>query len=95
MTERRVETGIEGLDEVLHGGFLPGASVLLEGPPGSGKTNLGLQFLYNGITRFDEPGILVSFEQYPEQIYRDALSLGMDFRLLQEQGNPGRGRGVV
>ena len=33
MTEDRLKTGIEGLDEVLEGGFIPGVSVLLEGPP--------------------------------------------------------------
>jgi len=86
MTDQRIKTGIEGLDEILQGGFLPAASVLLEGPPGSGKTNLGLQILYNGITRFDQPGVLFSFEQHPEQIYRDALGLGMDLRPLQQQG---------
>lgn len=86
MTEQRVKTGIKGLDEILGGGFLPAASVLLEGPPGSGKTNLGLQILYNGIAQDGESGILVSFEQSPEQIYRDALGLGMDLRPLREQG---------
>jgi predicted ATP-dependent serine protease len=44
--ENRVKTGIAGLDEILEGGFLPGSSVLLEGAPGTGKTNLGLQILY-------------------------------------------------
>ena len=79
VTRRRVKTGIEGLDQILEGGFLSGTNVLLEGPPGSGKTNLGLQLLYNGATLYDEPGLLISFEQHPEQIYQDALNFGMDF----------------
>lgn len=89
MMDHKVKTGIKGLDEILEGGFLSGCSVLLEGPPGSGKTNLGLQILYNGITRYDESGLLITFEQYPEQIYRDALSLGMDLKALQEQNRFG------
>jgi len=83
---QRVKTGIAGLDEVLGGGFLPGASVLLEGTPGAGKTNLGLQILHNGIQLYDEPGLLISFEQFPEHIYRDALNFGMDLKPFRDQG---------
>jgi len=84
--ENRVKTGIAGLDEILEGGFLPGSSILLEGAPGTGKTNLGLQILYQGMVQYGDPGILVSFEQSPEQIFRDARGFGMDLALLCEAG---------
>ena len=67
----RVKTGIPQLDGILHGGFLKGDSIMLGGPAGAGKTSLGLQFLVNGATKFGENGIFVTFEQLPDQLYRD------------------------
>lgn len=85
MLLERARTGIEGLDALLYGGFLEGDAILVEGAPGTGKTSLGMQFLYNGITRYDQPGCFITFEEFPQQIYRDALSFGWDFRALEEQ----------
>lgn len=82
----RVTTGIDGLDEILNGGVLRGNSVLVEGPPGSGKTTLGLQFIVHGITRCNENGIVFTFEQFPEQLYRDALVFGWDLKRMEEEG---------
>jgi KaiC/GvpD/RAD55 family RecA-like ATPase len=82
----RILTGVEGLDEIMRGGFVEGDSVLVAGSPGTGKTSLGMQFAYNGITKYDEPGFLITFEEFPQQIYRDALSFGWDFRRLEEEG---------
>jgi circadian clock protein KaiC len=42
---KKIPTGIEGLDDVLHGGLPPDRVYLVEGDPGTGKTTLGLQFL--------------------------------------------------
>jgi len=80
----RVKTGIVELDEMLRGGFMEGDSVLLAGSAGSGKTTLALQYLVNGITQFGEPGVYVTFEELPDQIYRDARNLGWDLRSLEE-----------
>ena len=46
----REATGITGLDEMLMGGFFPETANLVEGAPGTGKTTLGMQFIYHGIT---------------------------------------------
>ncbi len=86
MTEKRVRTGVPGLDEMLHGGFLPGSVVLVRGAPGTGKTSLGLQFLIHGATKENETGLLISFEEFPRSLYRDAASLGWDLRSLEEAG---------
>jgi len=80
----RVPTGIKGLDTILSGGFVEGAAVLLQGEPGTGKTTFGLQYLYTGIVQYDEPGLLVTFEEFPYSLYRDALSHGWDLRALEE-----------
>lgn len=82
---KRVKTGIPGLDELLMGGFLPQSANLVEGAPGTGKTTLGMQFIYHGIVAHDEPGLILTFEEFPEQYYRDASSFGWDFRQLERE----------
>jgi len=84
--QQRVKTGIEGLDEMLHGGFLPQTANLIEGATGTGKTTLGMQFIYNGITKYNEPGLIITFEEFPQQYYRDAATFGWDFKKLEQEG---------
>jgi circadian clock protein KaiC len=86
MSNDRVKTDIKGLDEMLHGGFLPQTANLVEGPPGTGKSTLGMQFIYNGIRYHNEPGLIVTFEEFPQQYYRDAEGFGWDFRQLEREG---------
>src|SRR5690348_12632137 len=73
----RVKTGIVELDEMLKGGFMPGDAVMLAGSAGTGKTTLALQYLVNGV-KLGEPGVYVTFEELPDQIYRDAKNFGWD-----------------
>jgi len=79
----RVKTGIVELDDMLRGGFMPGDAVMLAGSAGTGKTTLALQYLVNGV-KLGEPGIYVTFEELPDQIYRDAKNLGWDLRKMEE-----------
>lgn len=83
--QQRIETGIAGLDKMLAGGFLPGSANLLRGAPGTGKTLFALQFLIHGAAR-GEPGLLISFEEFPQSLQLDAQALGWDLRALQDQG---------
>lgn len=80
-----LKTCIEGLDRVLCGGFLYHNSILLKGAPGCGKTTLGMQIVYNGAVQCDEPGIIVLFEQFPQQLYRDVMSYGWEIDDLVKQ----------
>jgi circadian clock protein KaiC len=82
----QVKIGIKGLDEMLFGGFLPQTANLVEGAPGTGKTTIGMQFIYNGITQFDEPGLIITFEEFPQQYYHDAAAFGWDFEQLEKDG---------
>jgi len=84
-TTNRVKTGIAELDEMLSGGFLERDAVIVAGAEGTGKTTLGLQYVVNGATRYGENGIYVTFEELPDQIYRDAKSFGWDLRSLEDQ----------
>jgi circadian clock protein KaiC len=80
-----IRTGISGLDRILMGGIPRTNVILVEGTTGSGKTLLGTEFIYRGITEFNEPGIIVVFEVSPDKLVRDALTLGWDLAALQEQ----------
>ena len=71
-------TGIRGLDEITRGGLPKGRPTLVCGGPGSGKTLLALTFLVNGARHFDEPGVLLTFEENAEEIASDVASLGFD-----------------
>jgi circadian clock protein KaiC len=86
MGNERIKTGIKGLDEMLQGGFLPQTANLVEGPPGTGKSTFGMQFIYNGIHFHNEPGLILTFEEFPQQYYRDAESFGWSFRQLEREG---------
>src|SRR6266851_924954 len=81
----RQRTGIVELDSMLRGGFLERDAVMVAGAAGTGKTTLSLQHLVNGITKFGEPGIYLTFEQLPDQIYRDAENFGWDLRKLEAE----------
>ena len=82
----RVTTGIAGLDEMLGGGFLRETANLVEGAPGTGKTTLAMQFIYHGIMQANEPGLIITFEEFPQQYYHDAAAFGWDFIDLEKKG---------
>jgi circadian clock protein KaiC len=60
----KVPSGLCGLDEILHGGFPEGRTPLVSGGPGTGKTVLGLEFLYRS-AKAGQAGIFLSFEEMP------------------------------
>ena len=81
-----VKTGIKGLDEVLSGGIPRGNVILLAGTAGTGKTTIGVEFVYRGASQFNEPGVIVLFEVAPDKVMRDAALFGWDLRELERTG---------
>src|SRR2546430_11943070 len=81
-----VATGIAGLDDILSGGLLRGSVILVEGGAGTGKTTLGMGFIYRGVSEFGEPGLIVLFEVSPDKLIRDAALFGWDLPELERQG---------
>lgn len=73
-----VQTGIEGLDSILTGGIPRTATVLLSGNPGTGKSILGMQYVYNGVEQFDENGMYLSFEENEEDLRQAAEAIGLE-----------------
>jgi len=68
-------TGIDGLDDVLSGGFTPNRMYLIEGVPGSGKTTLALQFLFEGL-RNGESTLYVTLSETEDELRAVAASHG-------------------
>src|ERR1700680_3141864 len=83
--EGLIKTGIKGLDLILLGGIPRTNVILVQGVTGSGKTLLGMEFIYRGITQYGEPGLVVVFETSPDKLIRDAAGLGWDLDALQKQ----------
>jgi circadian clock protein KaiC len=81
-----VKTGIKGLDEILFGGIPRGNVILVAGTAGTGKTTLGVEFVYRGAHQFNEPGVIVLFEVAPDKLFRDAALFGWDLRELEQDG---------
>lgn len=83
---QKIRTMIEGLDDISHGGLPIGRTTLVSGTSGTGKTLMAVQFLYNGIIEFDEPGVFVTFEEAPSDIIMNAHSFGWDLQQLVDNG---------
>jgi circadian clock protein KaiC len=80
-----IRMGIAGLDDILQGGVPRGNVILVEGAAGTGKTLLGMEFIYRGVTQHNEPGIIVTFEVAPRKLIRDAAAFGWDHEALQQE----------
>src|ERR1043166_6222097 len=78
----RTSTGIEGLDEIMQGGFPKGRPALISGSAGCGKTLMAMQFLVKGILNENEPGVFMSFEETSKDLVQNVASLGFDLEDL-------------
>jgi circadian clock protein KaiC len=67
MPSAKIQTGIAGLDKLLHGGFVPGRPYIVSGPPGAGKTILSVQFLRDGLEG-GERCLFVALEEPPNEL---------------------------
>src|SRR6185503_12659826 len=81
----KARTGISGLDEITLGGIPKGRPTLICGGPGCGKTLFSVEFLVNGATRFNEPGVFITFEEKTEELTMNVASLGFDLDKLQKE----------
>jgi len=76
LSSGRTESGIAALDELLgHGGYWQGATTLIAGPSGIGKTLMGLHFLYRG-AQDGEDGVLATFQENVSQLARIVGAFG-------------------
>ncbi|MBN2330761.1 MAG: hypothetical protein JXC85_03005 [Candidatus Aenigmarchaeota archaeon] len=73
----RISTGIEKLDEITGGGFPSNSSILVKGPPGTGKTTICQQFLYSGLQK-SEKGYYITSDASPEDVMEKMSSFSWD-----------------
>jgi circadian clock protein KaiC len=82
---QKAATGIKGFDEISKGGLPRGRTSIVCGGPGCGKTMLALEFLVRGVEEFGEPGVLMAFEETPEEMAKNVASLGFDLKRLSDK----------
>lgn len=80
----KVSTGVDGLNDVLAGGYAVGRTTLIAGGPGSGKTNLALNFVI-GCCQRNEAVAFVAFEESPKALRRNAQTIGFDIAAAEAQ----------
>jgi circadian clock protein KaiC len=74
---QRRALGMPQFDAMLRGGLPARSATMLMGPPGSGKTLLGLRFLSEG-ARQAQPGLYVGFGETPAELVEKADMVGFD-----------------
>ncbi|MGH6718234.1 MAG: ATPase domain-containing protein [Alphaproteobacteria bacterium] len=78
----RAPTGNPGLDRMLGGGIFADTLILLQGPPGSGKSLLAMEFLAGGAGS-GAKGVLVSFSESRSRIVADAAGWAIDIERME------------
>ncbi len=94
-TSERCPSGVEGLDDILAGGFARNCFYLIQGDPGSGKTTLALQFLFEGLRR-GESVFYITLSETRAELLKVAQSHGwslekiplMDLSAIEELLRP-------
>ena len=85
ISDERISTGLEGLDQMLEGGYLRGTSTLVTGAPGTAKTTLAGLFAEVSADR-GEPTLYICFDEAAEEIVRNLRSIGVDLQPHLESG---------
>ncbi len=85
MKEERVKSGIQGLDELIEGGFPRGFCYAVVGGPGAGKTIFGAQFLHSGVMQYNENGLYITLEEPPYSIANNMTRFGWNLYELENK----------
>lgn len=85
LSDNKIKSGTSGLDKMLNGGMMESSSMLVAGGPGTGKTIFGLQFINRGLLD-NEPCIIATFEERPEQLVLEAKKVGFDLAPYIDSG---------
>ncbi len=83
---KKCHTGISGFDEITFGGLPQGRPTLITGGAGSGKTMFAMEFIVNGATDYNEPGVYISFEEGTTDLEKNFASVGFDLKQLIADG---------
>ena len=83
---KRSVTGVEALDTLIGGGIFDGSTTLVLGTSGVGKTVLSTHLLREGAVKQAARGLLISLDEHPAQIVRNAATLDLDLQELIDAG---------
>ena len=84
---KRSLIGCEPLDALIGGGIFDGSTTMVVGISGAGKTVLGVQLLLEGALKQGKRGLLVSLDEHPAQILRNAETLDLNLKEQVDAGN--------
>jgi len=84
-SKQRINTGIDGLDELLQGGFPKGSITMLSGTPGTGKTIVCFQYIDAGLKQGEKCLFLTSDERIHTLLHQ-ATEMGFDFQTPVKNG---------
>ncbi len=82
----KLPTGIAGFDLISSGGVPQGRTTLISGTAGSAKTVFATQFLAEGIRQWQQSGVLVTFEETPDDLRRNMASFGWEIAAWEQEG---------
>ncbi|MEM4293960.1 MAG: ATPase domain-containing protein, partial [Thermoplasmata archaeon] len=82
ISKEKIKTGIPGLDEMLHGGLIPGRPYIVSGQLGTGKTTLAIQFLLEGVKN-GENVLYITTEEPPNEIKKNFESFNWDISKIK------------
>ncbi|HUP12078.1 MAG TPA: circadian clock protein KaiC, partial [Niastella sp.] len=82
----KTPTGINGFDEITNGGIPANRPTLVCGEAGAGKTLFSIEYIVRGALQFNEPGVMMVFEEQPEDLEMNVASLGFNLKKLQKDG---------
>src|SRR5207249_6033411 len=81
----RISSGIPGLDEMLSGGYFVGSTTLVVGISGVGKSVMSRHYTAEG-GGLGERGLMLTLDDPPAQVLRNAASIGIDFQAAIDRG---------
>ncbi len=82
---KRLSSGIAGLDDMMGGGIPAGDSLVLAGPTGTGKTTFAMKFVAAGLAA-GEAAVIAIFEEHPDVYLQRAKSIEVDLREAVREG---------
>ena len=81
----RITSGSTELDLMCGGGFFRDSIILVSGATGTGKTLMVTEFMAGGVKN-GERCLIFAFEESREQLFRNAIGWGVDFKQMEKEG---------
>ncbi len=82
---KRIPSGVPGLDDLIEGGFPESSSILVSGGSGCGKSIFCLEYLYYGAKEFNEPGVYITLEEGPHNLWWNMQRFKWDLLPLEKE----------